>query len=583
MKSLILLLTLSAFFTGFASCKKENPVSTTTEVSASGMRSIREFGVLPKNDAETNTKNLQKAINWAAVYGAELYVEPGDEPYLVNGGIILKKNASLVGANGATARGTKHPTKNAPVGSVFKIVDEQNAFITVESATKLSGIQFWYANQELKDSAKVIKYPPTIQVSKTSQTQGVSLSYLTFYGEYLTMDFNATAAMPCESILIESCYGYPLGGEFIRVDYCYDIPRILHCHANPANIRQIGLSLSKNVIDAVVTKNTFTYAIDHTDNAQLIDVFTFGAYGGAYLGASSYGQMTNFNFDCVKVGVHKIGGGTFNRNWQIAQGSIIANAGTTIADIHPFIIEGQGHTAISNVEAFSGNNGALTNAGASQDFMLIRGDKKLTVSMFGSRMRNYVSALPVTMQNTKATLQAVACIDKNEELYNTIIAPVVPPAIYVMDDCESLTGWASGNTLSLDAVTPSQGTYSLKAEGAAVVFFQKKPATPFNANVTKADGFLAFELFISDVSKLSSVENNGALEISSGGAADVQELAWYLTNSMNLKNGWNSVVVKLSDGRTTGGEVNLSAVNFIRLYKTVTSSVVMKLDNIRFF
>ena len=143
----------------------------------------------------------------------------------------------------------------------------------------------------------------------------------------LAMDFKAARRHPCEQILIEHCYGYPLGGEFVRIDYCYDIPRILHCHVNPANQRFIKGGYSRSVIDAVVQKKTFSFAIDHTDNAVLLDLFTFGVYGGAYLGPASYGQLTSFNLDCVTVGIHKLGDGAFNRNWQIAQGSIIANTG----------------------------------------------------------------------------------------------------------------------------------------------------------------------------------------------------------------------------------------------------------------
>ena len=99
---------------------------------------------------------------------------------------------------------------------------------------------------------------------------------------------------------------------------------------------------------------------------------------------------------------------------QVAQGSIIANTGPTVEDIHPLIIEGQGHTAIANVEAFSGGNGALTTLGKSQDFLLVRGDKKLTVSLNGCRMRNYVAASPITHMNSNAVIQAVACVDKDE-------------------------------------------------------------------------------------------------------------------------------------------------------------------------
>lgn len=390
-------------------------------LTAQHSKSIREFGVLPENDAVTNTKNLQMAIDWAAARGAALFVEPSEKPYPLNGGIVLRQNASLSGVHGPTPRGTKNPSANLPVGSVFAITDEANAFITVESATQIRGIQFWYPEQERNDPAKIIKYPPTIQVSKSANTEGVTLSNLTFYGEYITMDFNASRSQPCELILIEHCYAYPLSGEFIRIDYCYDIPRILHCHVNPAIMRKIGLNFSKAVIDAVVDNKTYAYRINHTDNAQLIDVFTFATWGGIYLGEESYGQLTNFNLDCVAVGVYKGGSNTKNRNWMIAQGSIIANAGDTIDEIHPFIIEGQGHTSITNVEAFSGGNGALTNLGQSYDYLLIRGDQKLTITLMGCRMRNYVSENAFTVENPNAVIQAVACVDKHEELYNVVI------------------------------------------------------------------------------------------------------------------------------------------------------------------
>ena len=105
---------------------------------------------------------------------------------------------------------------------------------------------------------------------------------------------------------------------------------------------------------------------------------------------------------------------------RISQGSIIANTGEKLENIHPIIIEGEGHTALSNVEAFSGGNGALTTVkeNMSWDFMLVRGDKKLTVSVWGSRMRNYVAESPLTLENDQAIVQFAGCFDKEENLYN---------------------------------------------------------------------------------------------------------------------------------------------------------------------
>jgi hypothetical protein len=375
---------------------------------------VREFGVSSTNTAEVNRDRLQEAIDWAAGRGAAVWVEPTDEPYPMAGGLVLRMNASLIGVQGPVGRGTRHPAKAQPVGSVFRIEDETRAFLTVESATQVRGIQFWYPKQTLRDASKIVAYPATIRVSPEHSVQGVTLSCLTFYGEYRAMDFRATRARPCEQILVEHCYGYPLSGEFFSVDYCYDIPRVLHCHVNPANRRFIDGGYSREVIDAVVAAKTFTYAVDHTDNAVLMDLFTFGAYGGVWLGPATYGQLTSFNLDCVTVGIHKSGDGTFNRNWQIAQGSIIANTGSRVEDVHPIIVEGQGHTAISQVEAFSGPNGALSTLNLSQDFLWVRGGERLTVSLTGCRMRNYVAETPLTLDNPRARVRAALCLDRDE-------------------------------------------------------------------------------------------------------------------------------------------------------------------------
>ena len=68
---------------------------------------------------------------------------------------------------------------------------------------------------------------------------------------------------------------------------------------------------------------------------------------------------------------------------------------------------------------WAAGNGALTTIPENQswDFMLIRGDKKLTVTLFGSRMRNYVSGKPITIENHQAVVQAVACINKDENFF----------------------------------------------------------------------------------------------------------------------------------------------------------------------
>lgn len=382
-----------------------------------GMKSIRDFGVSSKNSPQENAKRLQSAIDEMSGKGGAIFVEPDSDGYPMSGGILLRKNVSLIGVNGPVGRGTNGGRGN-PVGSVFKIYDMERPFISVQSATQIRGIQFFYPNQDIKNPKNIIEYPPTIVRDKSESVMGVTLSCLTFFGEFCAMDFTSgNSKTICEQILFEHCYGYPLGGEFIKIDKCYDIPRILHCHVNPANQRLFKGETSRNVIDSVVRRKTFSYSIESTDNAQLIDIFTFGVFGGIKLGANTYGQLTNFNLDCVSIGILKEGAQNFNRNWQIAQGSIIANAGERLEDVHPIKISGFGHTSIANVEAFSGNNGALTNFAASYDFLYVDSEGAPSISLSACRMRGYKSKNPITNKNPKAKIRAWACINKNLDFF----------------------------------------------------------------------------------------------------------------------------------------------------------------------
>ncbi|WP_321335435.1 hypothetical protein [uncultured Bacteroides sp.] len=71
-------------------------------------------------------------------------------------------------------------------------------------------------------------------------------------------------------------------------------------------------------------------------------------------------------------------------------------------------------------DLFSVDNGTLTTLLENQtwNFMLVRGDRKLTVSVVGSRMINYVADAPITVENHQAIIQAVAYSDKDENVYN---------------------------------------------------------------------------------------------------------------------------------------------------------------------
>ena len=394
--------------------------------------SIQAFEVLPTNSPAENKVRLQNAIDWASERGAALWVEPVEGGYPVQSGVVLKKNVSLIGVHGPTGRGTVKGTvkDGKPTGSLFVISDATHPFITVQSASQIKGCQFYYPEQAFNDASKIIEYPPTIQVAQDQGVHGVTLQNLTFYGSYFAMDFRAHAwfdsqghlqGTPCEQILFEHCYGYPLGGRFIAIDFCYDIPRILHCHVNPAIMREFKGDYGNAINDSVVNRKTYAYWIDHTDNAQVMDIFTFATYGGIYLGANSYGQLTNFNFDQVGIGVFKDGASAFNRIWEVSQGSIIATVSPdgNVANIHPFLVQGLGQISISNVDCFAGRAAAavLTTQGISYDFLKVQGSSGVIVTGVNCRMRNYQSSIPITVANSKAQVSFINCSNKEGKLF----------------------------------------------------------------------------------------------------------------------------------------------------------------------
>ena len=392
--------------------------------------SVAAFGVSPENTPAENKVRLQEAIDWASPRGAALFVEPVDGGYPVQSGLVLKKNVSLIGVHGPTGRGTVKEIRNEagelvdryPTGSLFVITDDKHPFITVQSATQIKGIQFDYPEQSFNQEGKMIEYPPTIKVSRDQAVHGVTLRCLTFYGCYFAMDFRAKKECPCEQILFEHCYGYPIGGRFIAIDYCYDIPRILHCHVNPAIMREFRGDYTNVMNGYVANQKTYAYWIDHTDNAQVMDIFTFATFGGIYLGPSTYGQLTNFNFDQVSIGVFKDGDSAFNRIWEISQGSIIASFSPDgkVENIHPFVVQGYGQLSISNVDCFCGRAAAvtLTTQGVSYDYLKVQGNTWVIVTGVNCRMRNYQSSVPITISNSKAQVSFLNCSNKLGNLFD---------------------------------------------------------------------------------------------------------------------------------------------------------------------
>ena len=155
----------------------------------------------------------------------------------------------------------------------------------------------------------------------------------------------------------------------------------------------------------------------------------------------------------------------------------------------------------------------------------------------------------------------------------------------VFDECDSADGWGSGlGAVTVDAVDKRDGEGSIAVTGnsGGVVFFQKVFDEPFAAPCTLEKGHFTCYIYVSDADILAK-NTKGQFEITSGGACDNQEIN-FTYDQLNLSTGWNAIDLPLSQAHKNG-DVNLDALNYIRMYHTDTKKqdITIKLDRIAFY
>jgi hypothetical protein len=141
---------------------------------------------------------------------------------------------------------------------------------------------------------------------------------------------------------------------------------------------------------------------------------------------------------------------------------------------------------------------------------------------------------------------------------------------------------AGGMTLDT-AATAGFGALAQNV-GAGFVSSHKFPAA---VDGSKFDT-LEFELFVSDLALFDTTFSNTGLEITSSGKEDAEEISWTLAQIKegivgDAKIGWNHVVLHFKDA-ATNGEINYSAINFMRFFMVGAegdTGITLKIDNFR--
>ncbi|WP_293311565.1 SGNH/GDSL hydrolase family protein [Pedobacter sp. UBA5917] len=190
--------------------------------------------------------------------------------------------------------------------------------------------------------------------------------------------------------------------------------------------------------------------------------------------------------------------------------------------------------------------------------------------------------------NTANWLQPHPSVDFNDGVHPSVaghtkaaglLKPYIAPYLssgssFLVNNADAVTGWTSGNALSINGTDKKEGSASLQSVGSGTLEFQRS-FTAINPNVTVANGSIDFWYYVSDVTKFSA---SNQIEIGSGGTSDVNEYSWDIGP---LTNGWNHITKTFATAVTTGGTPNLSAINWFRIYHAKTAGITTRIDALR--
>ncbi len=158
------------------------------------------------------------------------------------------------------------------------------------------------------------------------------------------------------------------------------------------------------------------------------------------------------------------------------------------------------------------------------------------------------------------------------------ISLMVSPTIHaqiVLQRCDVLINWEGSNPLVIDETDAKEGSGSLSFTGSETDWF-KKVFSQTQVGIDET-GYFSFWLYVSDVAQF---DGDGEVEISSSGTADSDEYSW-ATSSLGLSNGWNHVILAISDAAVIGTP-SLDEIKYFRIYQPLLASITGKIDFLTF-
>lgn len=199
-----------------------------------------------------------------------------------------------------------------------------------------------------------------------------------------------------------------------------------------------------------------------------------------------------------------------------------------------------------------------------------------------TKLANELCRIPISSHfvdvNASARLVAVFRPVEGAGPWNEIGIFYGPARELVLHSCDTIQGWTSDNTLSLDTSERRQGTAALHSYGPYSLSFRNASTIEWATTYTfTEDDYFKFWYYIGDTSKVSSI----TIELGSTTNDDEDEYQWTISPS-SLTNGWNFLTLQISSA-TKIGSPDLAHLRRFRLVSTKSDSVHERIDWLRLF
>lgn len=186
---------------------------------------------------------------------------------------------------------------------------------------------------------------------------------------------------------------------------------------------------------------------------------------------------------------------------------------------------------------------------------------------------NAESNMTVILDNVHASQETV---DNGGDDDGEDDEPVIEGMIISGDSLKNMT--VGGNAISITKTDGEykQGSGAIKSVGSGIIWLQAALKKPADISAFEGQGVHMW-LYISDATKLAG---EAVVEIGDAGREDVSEYQWHLALG-SLKEGWQELYLDLASAEVIGSGVDLSRINWFRIYGELAGDVTILIDDVR--